>query len=97
MKVRYTATAQRELDRAIQYLLEHAPAIAAAFADSIERAIAGLLEHPYSAQETSQRGVRRKYIRRFRYAVFHIVNEKADELVIITIRHTARRPWRNED
>jgi plasmid stabilization system protein ParE len=93
MRVRYTATAQRELDHAVDYLLEHAPTVAAAFVDSIERAVKGLLAHPYSAQETSQPGVRRKYVRRFRYGLFYVVNRDADELVIINIRHTSRQPW----
>lgn len=97
MRVRYTATAQRELDQAVDYLLEHAPTVAAAFVDSIERATTALLAHPYSAQETSQPGVRRKYVRRFRYGLFYVVNDDADELVIINIRHTSRRPWTSKD
>jgi plasmid stabilization system protein ParE len=59
MSVRYTATAQREFDQSVEYLLEHAPSVAAAFADSVERAIAEIVENPYSAQATDQPGVRR--------------------------------------
>ncbi|MGA3310386.1 MAG: type II toxin-antitoxin system RelE/ParE family toxin [Xanthobacteraceae bacterium] len=36
MKIRYTAAARRELNEAVDYLLEHAPTVAAAFVDSIE-------------------------------------------------------------
>jgi plasmid stabilization system protein ParE len=66
MKVRYTATARREFDQTVDYLLEHAPTVAPAFADSVKQAVAELVEHPYSAQATDHRGVGRKYIRRFR-------------------------------
>jgi plasmid stabilization system protein ParE len=45
MKVRYTATARRELSEAVDYLLEQAPTVAGDFADSIEYAIAELLRH----------------------------------------------------
>jgi plasmid stabilization system protein ParE len=68
MRVRYTATARREFNQTVDYLLDHAPSVAAAFADSVEQAIAELVDHPYSAQATDQPGVRRKYIRRFRHA-----------------------------
>jgi len=94
MKVRYTATARREFDQTVDYLLEHAPMVAPAFADSVEQAVAELVEHPYSAQATDHRGVRRKYIRKFRHAVFYAIDADNDELVILNIRHAARRwPW----
>jgi plasmid stabilization system protein ParE len=48
----------------------------------------------YSAQETANPGVRRQYIRRFRYAIFYAVDFEADELVVLHIRHAARQwPW----
>jgi plasmid stabilization system protein ParE len=94
MKVRYTATASREFDQAVEYLLQHAPHVAPAFADSVASAIAELVENPLSAQETEQPGVRRKYIRRFRYALFYSINQGANELLILNVRHAARRwPW----
>ena len=87
MRVRYTDPAARELEASILYLREHAPSVVVDFADSIDSAVAELLDHPYSAQETEQRGVRRKYIRRFRYS-------DGDEIVILHIQHAARRrPW----
>ena len=46
MRVRYTATARREFNETVDYLLEHAPLVAAAFADSLEQAIAELLDNP---------------------------------------------------
>ena len=95
MRVRYTEPAAIDLEENISYLRDNAPAVVAAFADSIDDAVRQLLEHPYSAQETEQRGIRRKYIRRFRYAVFYVV--EGDEVVILHIRHAARRwPWEAE-
>jgi plasmid stabilization system protein ParE len=90
MRVRYTATASRELDEAIGFLREFAPSIAARFADEIDKAIAELVEYPYSAQQTAMEQVRRKYVRRFRYSIFYSVAD--DEIVILHIRHAARRP-----
>jgi len=59
MKVRYTEPAAFELERSISYFIEHAPTVAAAFADSIDAAVARLLDNPYSAQATDMPGVRR--------------------------------------
>ncbi|MGQ0686746.1 type II toxin-antitoxin system RelE/ParE family toxin [Bradyrhizobium sp.] len=78
----------------MDYLLEHAPHLAPAFADIIDDAIAELVEHPLSAQETEYPGVRRTYIRRFHYGLFYSVNRSAEELLIVSIRHAARLwPW----
>jgi plasmid stabilization system protein ParE len=52
MRVRYTDPASFELERAVSYFIEHAPASASAFADSIDAAVARVLENPYSTQET---------------------------------------------
>jgi toxin ParE1/3/4 len=95
MRSRYTETALLELNSAVSYIVERNPRSAAAFADLVEAAIARLLKYPYSAEETEQQGVRRVYIRRFRYSVFYTVER--DEIIILHIRHAARRwPWEEE-
>jgi plasmid stabilization system protein ParE len=92
MRVRYTGPALREFDAAVEYMLDHAPLVTKAFADSIEQAATQLRDHPYSAQETEMPGIRREYVRRFRYSIFYSV--EGDEIVILHIRHAARsRPW----
>jgi plasmid stabilization system protein ParE len=92
MRARYTDTALVELDDAVSYLIERNPSSAAALAGLVDAAVARLLDHPYAAEETEMPGVRRVYIRRFRYSVFYTV--EGDEIVILHIRHAARRwPW----
>lgn len=55
---------------------------------------AEFLCNPYSAQQTELRGIRRKYIHRVRYGLFYMLDEAADELIVMNIRHVARRwPW----
>jgi toxin ParE1/3/4 len=95
MRVRYTDTALVEIDQAVSHLLVHHPPSGATFADLIDSAVRRLHEHPYSAEETEMRGVRRVYIRRFRYSIFYAVVE--DEIVILHVRHASRRwPWEDE-
>jgi plasmid stabilization system protein ParE len=44
------------------------------------------------AQQTEKLGIRRWYIRRFRYSIFYML--LSDEVIILNIRHAARRwPW----
>ena len=96
MKARYTLTAARELDQSVDYLIAHAPHVAADFVGALDNAIGELLDHPYSAPQTDRVGVRRKYVARFRYAIFYAVDSNADELVILSVRHAARRwPWQD--
>ena len=96
MKCRYTLTASAELDESVSYLLRHAPHVAGKFVDSIDTAVSELLEHPYSAQQTALAGVYRKYVRAFRYSIFYAVDVNSDELVILNVRHAARRwPWQD--
>jgi toxin ParE1/3/4 len=95
MRVRYTDTALRELADAVSYLLERRPPSAAVFADLVDAAVARLSDYPYSAEQTEKPGVRRVYIRRFRYSIFYTV--EGNEIVILQIRHAARRwPWETE-
>jgi plasmid stabilization system protein ParE len=89
MRVRYTEPAAEELEAIISYFLEVAPAVVADFAESIDHAVSQLLENPYLVQETEHPGVRRWYLRRFRYSIFFTV--EGDELVILHIQHAARR------
>jgi plasmid stabilization system protein ParE len=95
MRARFTDPASFELERSISYFVEHAPASATAFADSIDATVARLVENPYSSQETEMPGIRRAYIRRFRYSIFYTV--EGDEVVILHIQHAARRwPWQGK-
>src|SRR5262245_21132161 len=93
MKLRYTDPAANDLENGISYFREHAPSLVADFADSIDNAIGQLLDNPYLVQETEMPGIRRWYIRRFRYSIFYAV--EGDEVVILHIRHAARR-WQWE-
>ena len=94
MKCRYTRIAESEFEQSVDYLIEHAPHVAGKFADRVDKAIREILEYAYSAQQTEKPGVLRKYVRTFRYSIFYTVDTKSDELVILSIRHAARRwPW----
>jgi toxin ParE1/3/4 len=64
--------------------------------ERIERTIALIAEVPERAQLTDERGVRKMPVRSYPYLIFYAVD--GDELVILHVRHGARRPpWESDD
>jgi len=98
MKVRYTASGARDLEKSIDDFLQRAPHVVRDFADEIDDAVARLRKYPYSAQESEERGVYRKYIRRFQYSIFYSVDEAAAEIGFCTFAtlHAGGRGKTNE-
>ena len=92
MKFRYANRGAAELDYAITYFRDHVPSLVVEFAKSIDDAVAQIADNPYLARQTEKLGIRRWYIRRFRYSIFYMI--LSDEVIILNIRHAARRwPW----
>jgi len=94
MKVRYTPRAQADLDAVYTYLDQRTPSAALAVKQLIERRIASLADFPHAASITDEPGVRELTIVRYPYNVYYEVS--GEEVWILHIRHTARRPWTNE-
>jgi toxin ParE1/3/4 len=89
LKFRYANRAAVELDDAITYFRKQVPSLVGEFAKGIDDAVAQIVDNPNLAQETEKPGIRRWYIRRFKYSVFYMVMD--DEVIILNIRHAARR------
>jgi toxin ParE1/3/4 len=96
MKVRYTATALIEVDEIFAYLSEHNPTAAKRVVARVEQTIRNLATFPDMAQECDERGTRRMPVGRYPFIVFYTV--EADEIVILHVRHGARRwPWEDDE
>jgi toxin ParE1/3/4 len=92
MKVRYTATSLIEIDQIFAYIAERNFQAAVVVRGRIEGTIAALGDNPKMAQLTDEAGVRRMPVRSSPYLIFYTV--KGDEIVILHVRHGARRyPW----
>jgi len=90
MRVRYTETALRELEEILAYIAQRNTGAATSVRARIEDLIGRLSDFPYMAQETERMGVRRLTIGNYPYIIFYTVEQ--DEVVILRIRHAARRP-----
>jgi toxin ParE1/3/4 len=87
MRIRYTDTALNEVNEIFSYLAERNFSAAVAVRERIERTTAVLAVAPEMAQETDEPGVRRIPVRSYPY-----VSVEGDEIVVLHVRHSARRP-----
>lgn len=90
MRIRYTDTALNEVNEIFSYLAERNYSAAVAVRERIERTTAVLAVAPEMAQETDELGVRRIPVRSYPYVIFYSV--EGDEIVVLHVRHGARRP-----
>ena len=90
MKLRLTRTAARQLDHVLADITRHYPPSADAVLQQIGACLELLLRHPYAGQMTDRRGIRRIVVSPYPYIMTYRVG--ADEVIVRTIRHTARRP-----
>jgi len=94
MKVRYTPRAQADLDTVYAYLDQRAPVAAIAVKQLIERRIESLAAFPFVAPATDHPAIRELTVVRYPFKIYYRV--AGDEVHILHIRHTSRRPWTDE-
>jgi toxin ParE1/3/4 len=90
MRIRYTETALAEVVQILSYIAQHSSSAAIDVRERIERTVEALSDIPEMAQIADEPGVRRMPITSFPYIVFYTI--EADEIVILHVRHGARRP-----
>jgi toxin ParE1/3/4 len=90
MNIRYTQTALREVDEILFYIAERNRAAAVAVKARVDQTVAALADFPEMAQSTDEPGVRKMPIGRYPYLIYYAIEE--DEVVILHVRHGARRP-----
>jgi toxin ParE1/3/4 len=95
MRLRYTETALIEVNEIFSYISDRNAPAAKRVVARIERTIQNLVDFPEMAQEADEAGVRRMPVAQYPFIVFYTV--EADEIVILHVRHGARRwPWEDE-
>jgi toxin ParE1/3/4 len=91
MNVRYTRRALAQLDEILTFIERDNARAAAAVKSRIKRRIELLGRFPYSARMSTRPGVRVAPIVRYPYLIFYAVDETAQEVQILRIRHSARQ------
>jgi toxin ParE1/3/4 len=90
VKLRLTRPAARQLDQALAYIAQHNPQGANHVQARLQELMLLLLQHPFAGQATVRRGVRRIVASPYPYVLTYRIRN--DEIIIRSVRHTARRP-----
>jgi toxin ParE1/3/4 len=90
VKLRFTPRATRDLSEIAEHLRTHNPAAALAVRDAILRSLQNLSLFPAIGRSQNVEGVRKLVTPKYRYLVYYMIDEGADEVVILTIQHPAR-------
>ena len=91
MKLRYTPRATRDLVEIAEYLRARNPSAALAVRDAILRSLQDLALFPAIGRRQNVEGVRKLVTRRYRYLIYYTIDQVAEEVVRLTIQHSARR------
>ena len=84
--------ARADLEEIFEYLKRRLPAAVQSLASAIERQIGWLGSFPYIAPATDEPGVRELTLSWYPYKIYYEVVD--DEVRVLHVRHTRRRPWR---
>lgn len=90
MKLRLTGPAARQLDKVFAYLDLHNPQGARNVQRRIQEIMHLLLLQPQVGHTISKPGIRRMVVTPYPYAITYRIRD--EEIIIRSIRHTARRP-----
>jgi plasmid stabilization system protein ParE len=90
MKVRYTPRAFSDLDVIRTYISQFDPAAAGRVVGLIEEIVKRLGDFPESGQRADELDTRIAFSPRYPYRIYYRV--ASDEILILHIRHAARRP-----
>ena len=91
MRVRYTRRAFADREAIFDYLDQRDPRAARNVKAFIKKKIADLSYSPRRARIVRDLGVHALWLGRYPYIVYYRVQN--DEVVIVHIRHGARKPW----
>lgn len=91
MKLRYTLRAVADIDAIGSYLRERSPAGASRVRRALCTTIDLIVAHPNCGRLQTTPTVRKFPLRRYPYVIYYTADPARDEIVILTIRHTARR------
>src|ERR1700747_2665684 len=91
MKLRFTLRATQDLINIADYIRERNPTASLRVRSAILDSLQNLLLFPEIGRRQTVEGVRKFVTRKYPYLVYYRVDRAADEIIILTIQHPARR------
>jgi plasmid stabilization system protein ParE len=95
MRIRYTPRAFADREAIYEYLDRRNPRAARDVKAFIKKCINDLQYFPERYPIVKERDVRALFLSRYPYTVYYRII--GDEILILHIRHAARRPWEGAD
>jgi toxin ParE1/3/4 len=92
VRLRFTPRAIADIDRIHEYISRRSPRGAANVVARIRDTGALLAMWPGAGQKTNMESIMKQSIGRYPYLIFYSVDAVTDEVVIMHVRHGARRP-----
>lgn len=90
MKTRFTAQATDDLNQIADYLRERNPRAALRVRDAILEALQILGSFPRAGRAQTTLGVRKLVTRKYAYLIYYAINEVADELIVLSVKHPSQ-------
>jgi toxin ParE1/3/4 len=90
MKLRFTRRATENLPEIADYIHERNPAGARRVQAAIYEGLRNLLLFPYAGRLQKIEGVRKFVTPRYPYLIYYTVDEAAEEVVVLNVKHPAR-------
>jgi toxin ParE1/3/4 len=90
VKLRYTPRAARDLEEIAEYVHTRNPSAALAVRAAILRSLQNLTLFPAIGRPQNVEGVRKLVTPKYRHLVYYMIDEEAEEVVVLTIQHPAR-------
>ena len=91
MKVRLTKQAARDLAEIADYIHDRNPTAARRVRDAMLDSLRNLAMFPHIGRRQNVEQVRRLVVRRYGYLIYYKAGEPTEDVVVLTIRHPARR------
>lgn len=90
MKLRFTPRATRDLVDIAEYLGQRSPSASVRVRAAILDSLQNLVVFPEIGRRQKLADVRKLVTRKYPYVVYYSLDQASDEIVILTIRHSAR-------
>jgi plasmid stabilization system protein ParE len=90
MKLRFTPRAVENIAAIADYIREHNPAASQRVRAVIYQSLQDLILFPYVGRVQQTEGVRKFVTRKYAYLIYYVVDEVAEEIVILNVKHPAQ-------
>jgi toxin ParE1/3/4 len=91
MKLRFTPRALENIAAIADYIQAHNPAAAQRVRAAIYESLQDLILFPLVGRLQQTEGVRKFVTRRYAYLIYYTVEEAAEEIIILSVKHSSQR------